>query len=85
MPFILANKNGTEVDVILLKEIFEKENIFSINIGSSFKHVGGTVGWTPPVAMKSFEVHVGPFWEWKDIAQKEFGNFKIGIGASAKF
>lgn len=68
---------------MVLKEIAKIKD-FSFNVGGNHKYIGGSIGYTPPVLYRSFEVHGGVFNSWEDTFSGQFKP-KIGIGVSAKF
>jgi len=79
---VLAGQAGLDLDHVLLKEIWRKDP-WTINLGAGIRHFGGTIGYTPDVLMRSFEIHGGIFHSYEDLWNMQFRP-KIGIGVSVK-
>jgi hypothetical protein len=87
VPAVLIDSAGNfEQDKFLFKELlkFGSEKQFSFNAGGSIKNVGISLGYTPDVLMKTFEVHGILANSWEDTFNFEFKP-KIGIGVSVRF
>ena len=83
MVLYSPSEKKIENDTFLLKELW-KDDMFSLNVGASFRNVGGTIGYTPDILMRSLEAHFGVFNSWQDTFNLEFKP-KIGIGVTIKF
>lgn len=73
---------GVQWDFVVLKELLRYDP-WSLNIGAGIRHFGGTIGYTPDVLMRTFEVHGGIFHSYEDLWNMQFKP-KIGIGVSVR-